>query len=119
MPSSVLLPTLELIEFEKVVPRGVSKQTWAVRLNDRWFQAVQVPGAVVVGSPSRSGVVWERRVQLALAPGTSVRLTAENPQRAQRKDVFSVMTVDPHATTRCQRVEYIVTATGILKRRGK
>ena len=116
MPSQVLLHAIELIEFEKVVPRGVSKQTWAVRLGGQWVQAAKVPGATIVGSPGRVGVVWERRVQLTLATGTSLRSTTEDPQLARHKDVFSIITVDPRATTRVRRVEYRLSTTGTLDR---
>jgi hypothetical protein len=119
MTSPVLLHAIELTEFEKVVPRGVSKQTWAVRLDRGWVQAAKVPGATIIASPGRAGVVWERRVQLVLAAGTCLRLIGEDPQRAPRKDVFSIITLDPRAATRIRRVEYRLSAAGTLDRRDK
>ena len=119
MGSQELLHAIELTEFEKVVPRGVSKQTWSVRVDNRWVQATRAPGATVVGSPGRAGVVWERRVQLALATGTCLRSTTEDPQLAQHQDVFSIITADPFAKTRVRRVEYRLSSTGTLDRQDR
>ena len=119
MPSQMPLHAIELIEFEKVVPRGVSKRTWSVRLDTGWVEAARVPGATVVNGPGRAGVVWEHRVRLALAAGTCLRSVSEAPRLAKRQDVFSVITVDPRATTRVQRVEYRLSAKGILERLDK
>ena len=109
-------PTLELLEFEKIVSRGVQKQTWAVRLEGRWVLAPKVPGAVVLESPSQPGVVWQRHVQLQLQPGTYLRRNSEAPQPQKARDVFSVMTVDARADARIRREEFCVTAQGKLER---
>jgi hypothetical protein len=114
MALETTLRTLELTEFERVVPRGVQKQTWSVKLDGRWVAAVKVPGAVIVKSPSQRGVVWQRHVQLQLRPGTHLRLVTESPRVAKPRDVFSVITVDAHSQTRARTEEFCVTPGGTL-----
>lgn len=116
MPTEPKLRTLELTEFERIVPRGVQKQTWTVRLEGRWVSAMKVPGAEVVQHSGQAGVVWERCVRVQLQPGAQLRSTLESPQSAKRQDVFSIMTVDARSSTRVQRLEFRVTASGTLER---
>lgn len=114
--ATTTLRALELAEFEKIVPRGVQKQTWSVRVNGGWVLAPKVPGAVVVEGPSQPGLVWQRVVRLELQPGTHLRLTTESPQPAKPRDVFSVITVDARSTTRVRRQEFCITRDGKLQR---
>jgi hypothetical protein len=116
MPSEPKLRTLELTEFERIVPRGVQKQTWTVCLDGRWVCAMKVPGAEVVQHPGQAGVVWQRCIRVQLQPGAQLRSTTESPQAAKRQDVFSIMTIDARSPTRVQRLEFRVTAKGTLDR---
>ncbi len=110
---------IELTEFEKVVARGVHKQTWWVNLDGRWWPVGKVPGAVVVTHLGKPGVVWHRHVQLSLVPGTCLRLETQKPQPANTRDVFSVITLDARATTRLGRVEFCVSKEGALEPRSR
>ena len=116
MPTEPNLRTVEVTEFERIVPRGVQKQTWAVRLDGRWVAAAKVPGAEVIQLQGQAGVVWQRCVRLMLQPNAELRSTTESPQSVKRRDVFSVVTVDARAATRVQRLEFRVTAGGTLER---
>jgi len=116
MPTEPNLRTLELTEFERIVPRGVQKQTWTVCLDGRWVCAMKVPGAEVVPHNGQAGVVWQRCVRVQLQPGAQLRSTTESPQSVKRQDVFSIISVDARSATRVQRLEFRVTATGTLER---
>jgi len=116
MPTEPNPRTLELTEFERIVPRGVQKQMWAVFLDGRWVSALKVPGAEVVERHGQAGVVWQRSVRLQLQPGTRLRSTTESPQPTKQRDVFSIITVDARAATRVQRLEFSVTPKGELQR---
>ena len=105
-----------LLEFEKVVPRGVSRQTWSVYCEGRWLSARLVPGAVVSAHSSRPGYIWERSVELKLAPGTKLELLSERPRPRKSLDAFSILTVDQASPTLVRKVPHQVSSCGQLSR---
>jgi hypothetical protein len=107
---------VELSEFERIVGRGVQRQTWAVRVLGRWVPAAKVNDAFVLDCPRTVGVVWQRLIRVRLLPGVRLLSTVERPQTAKPRDVFSVITVDARAAIRVQKTEFCVTPDGKLER---
>ena len=116
MPSAANSHRVELTEFERVVHRGIAKQTWSVKLSGRWVACTKVAGAIVVSGPSHAGVVWEHRVTLELHSNTLLRATHEAPLPQRRQDVFRFLTLATRATSRVQRIDYRVDSHGSLQR---
>ena len=106
---------VELTEFERIVTRGVQRQTWAVRTLGRWVPAAKVDGAVLIDCPRRVGVVWQRQIRLRLVPGTRLLSTLESPQNDKPRDVFSVITVDARSNTKVRKTEFCLTPEGKLE----
>lgn len=107
---------ISLLESEKIVPHGVSRQTWSVHYDGRWLPARRAPGAVVIFLSSSRGTVWERRVELKLRAGTKLELSSEVPRPRRAVDAFSVMTVDQARQHLIRRIPHQVGNDGQLVR---
>jgi hypothetical protein len=106
------LHAVELLESERIVPYGVSKQTWSVYLDGRWTAARRVPGAEVRMHPTGRGFVWSRSVRLTLGAGTRLELLKETPRPRGSSNAFSILTVDQRSGVMHRRIAYEVALDG-------
>lgn len=108
--------TVELEEFEKIVPRGTSVHTWHIRVEGGWLPAMRVPGATAVKEQAEPGMVWQRRVRLELPGDARLRLQIASPQAPRQKDVFAILNFDQRSATKTTHVEYQLDGRGRLVR---
>ena len=108
--------SIELLESEKVVPYGVTRQTWFVHLEGRWTSAHRVPGATVSLLPNGRGSVWERRVELKLETGTRLELVSETPRPRVQRDAFRLLTLDQASPVLVRKTIHHVASDGRVVR---
>lgn len=71
--------TVELTEYERIVPGGTKGVSYRVRVHDGWVRAGSCQGALTERLPSEPQVVWARRIRVALGVGTEVERTVVTP----------------------------------------
>ncbi len=84
--SGETLVTVEVTERETVVARGHQRTSWLVRDGRRWSPAGGAPGASVTLRDAPPGTVWERSIELRVAPGTLLLRLESRPAPARRRD---------------------------------
>lgn len=78
--------TVEVTERETVVARGHQRTSWLVRDGRRWGPVGSAPGASVTLHDPPPGTVWERSIELRVAPGTLLMRLESRPAPARRRD---------------------------------
>jgi hypothetical protein len=110
--------TIELTEGEYVVPRGKRELTWLIRSGDAWVHVSKWPGAEIERCQIRSGMVWENRTRLLVAPGTRLIRVESRPAPYPRRDALSYLQRPTAPQRRVVRQEFRVGARGDLLRQG-
>ena len=108
--------SITLTEFEKIVPYGVSRQTWSVYHERRWIAARLVPGAIVILLQSKRGTIWERSVELKLIAASQLELMSERPRPRKQVDAFSILTSEQASPVLVRKTPYQLTTGGQLIR---
>lgn len=112
-PASAPLETVELVEGGYVVRRGTREIHWRVRHAGGWIAAIEVPQARIEMLDLEPGVVWRRRVELALPRGTSL-LRVESAPRSVRRSPLEHLRRGPGGIRRVVRSAFLVGARGRL-----
>jgi hypothetical protein len=109
--------SIELESLESVVAGGVRRVTWLVERDSDWLIASDFPGAQVEQREGGAGVVWRRRVTLALPPGARLARVESAPKRAPPKDPLAYLFGPADGRNRQTRRSYFtVSASGKLER---
>jgi hypothetical protein len=82
---------IEVVETERVVPRGTARTSWYYRRGDAWEKVTAARGAVTQSRDIAPGTIWERAVTLHLAVGTELRRVDETPGPSPRLDPLSYL----------------------------
>lgn len=88
---------IEVVEAERVVPRGTARTSWYYRRGDAWERVAEARGAVATSRDLGPGTVWERAITLHLAVGTALRRVDELPGPPPRLDPLSYLKQGPRA----------------------
>jgi hypothetical protein len=106
---------VELFEAEVVAGRGSRKTTWLVAQNDGWIPVDRHPRATIESLTSGPGTVWERRIEVPLAPGTRLVRIESEPLPEPPRDALSHLTRGRRAPSRKSRkTELVVGPRGEL-----
>ena len=104
---------VELYEEEHVVPRGFATAHWLVRDGDVWTPAVRIAGAQVEDITGGPGVVWRRRIQLALSRGAELECVRSAPLTVG-KSPLAYLESKPFSSRRVTRKRFRVGRGGEL-----
>lgn len=109
--------TIEVESFEAIVPGGVRRVTWLVESDSEWRLASELPGASVEACDCGPGMVWLRRVTLALPPGARLARVESAPERAAPRDPLAYLFgPKPASGRKTRRSQFVVGAAGKLVR---
>ena len=109
--------TIEVEAFEAIVPGGVRRVTWLVESDEEWRLASELPGASVEARDAGPGMVWVRRVTLALPPGARLARVESEPERTVHRDPLSYLFgPDRRRGRQTRRSQFVVTVAGKLER---
>ena len=100
--------SIELTEGEYVADRGKRELTWLIRLNDAWVHISKWPGAEVERCPLKSGMVWQNRTSLLVAPGTRLTRVESRPAPYAKRDALDYLRRAPNVERRVLRQEFRV-----------
>ncbi len=108
---------VELESFESVVPGGLRRVTWLVLQSGKWIVVGDVPGARVERRDTGPGMVWLRRVTLALPIGAHLSRVESTPKRETPRDPFAyLLTPGPRGDRDTRRSYFSLRADGKLER---
>jgi hypothetical protein len=110
--------TIELTEGEYVVERGKRELTWLIRIADGWAHISKWPGAEVQRCELKSGMVWENRTRLLVAPGARLIRVESRPAPYAKRDALSYLQRPSTPKRHVLRQEFRVGARGQLLRGG-
>jgi hypothetical protein len=109
--------SIEVEAFEAIVPGGVRRVTWLVESDDEWRLASELPGASVEARDAGPGMVWVRRVTLALPPGARLARIESEPERAVHRDPLTYLfSPDQRRGRQTRRSHFVVSVAGKLER---
>ncbi len=109
---------IELTEGEYVAVRGKRELTWLIRMADAWVHISKWPGAEVERCRIGSGMVWENRTRLLVAPGARLIRVESRPAPYPKRDTLSYLQRPTLPKRRVVRQEFRVGARGDLLREG-
>jgi hypothetical protein len=110
--------TVEVVEWERVAPRGSARAAWYVRREQGWVKAAEWTGAIVTRVDSGPGTVWERRIRFEVPLGTELLRVESRPRATQRKDPMAYLRgTAPRAPEARRRDVFVVERGGRLERR--
>jgi hypothetical protein len=108
---------IEVEAFEAIVPGGVRRVTWLVESEGEWRLASELPGASVEARDAGPGMVWVRRVTLALPPGARLARVESAPERGARRDPLAYLFEAKQVRARqTRRSQFVVGVAGKLER---
>ncbi len=106
--------TIELTEGEYVVERGKRQLTWLIRIADAWVHISKWPGAEIRRCEIKSGMVWENRTRLLVAPGARLVRVESRPAPYVKRDALSYLERPSAAKRSVSRQEFRVSVRGNL-----
>jgi hypothetical protein len=116
MPGAETTESIEVGEFERIVPGGSESARWYVKVGDGWVRASEHPTAEPTRLDAGPGVVWETRIALRLARGTRLYRLTLGPDRRERVTAFAYLERETRgARMRRRRTLYEVAGRGELR----
>ena len=104
--------SVTLLEEEVVLRGGAGTVSWLVQHNDGWVRAPSHPSAEVEMLDRGGGVVWRRRVTLALAPGTALTRVETRPDSRPKSALEHLTGGARGASRKTRRTSYTVSERG-------
>ncbi len=106
---------MAVTEREVVVARGHERTTWLIREGSGWRPASGSPGASVTVLEPAPGTVWERVIDLALAPGSRLMRVDSRPAPLRRRDPLEHLQREARLAPRwVRRLVFVVDRRGAL-----
>ena len=102
-------PPLELVEVideERIVPRGTAQVNWFVRMSDGWVHVSAWPGALSERLDAGAGTVWRSRTELQVPRGTYFMRVESRPSSYAREDPLDYLTRGAPSKSRKMRRNY-------------
>jgi len=107
--------TVEVIDEERIVPRGTAQVNWFVRLNDAWVHVSAWPGAHSERLDAGAGTVWQSRTEIQVPRGTRLMRVESRPNDYARESPLDYLTRGaPSKSRRVRRTYYAVGRAGDL-----
>ena len=111
----VKLVAIELIDEERIVPRGTAQVNWFVRFNDAWVHVSTWAGARSERLDAGAGTVWQSRTELDVPPGSRLMRVESRPNSYARESPLEYLTRGaPSKTRKLRRTYYVVSRSGDL-----
>lgn len=118
MPDAPLPPqeVVELVDEERIVPRGTAQVNWFVRFNDAWLHVSDWPGARSERLEAGAGTVWQSRTAIEVPRGTQLMRVESRPSGYARESPLDYLTRGaPSKSRKLRRNYYAVGRSGDLK----
>lgn len=107
--------TVEVIDEERIVPRGTAQVNWFVRLNDAWVHVSTWPGAHSERLDAGAGTVWQSRTEIKVPRGARLMRVESRPSDYARESPLDYLTRGaPSKSRRVRRNYYLVGRAGNL-----
>ena len=107
--------TVEVVDEERIVPRGTAQVNWFVRLNDAWVHVSTWPGANSERLDAGAGTVWQSRTQIQVPRGARLMRVESRPNDYARESPLDYLTRGaPSKSRRVRRNYYVVGRSGDL-----
>lgn len=107
--------TVEVIDEERIVPRGTAQVNWFVRLNDAWVHVSAWPGARSERLDAGAGTVWQSRTEIQVPRGARLLRVESRPNDYARESPLDYLTRGaPSKSRRVRRNYYLVGRSGDL-----
>ena len=107
--------TVEVIDEERIVPRGTAQVNWFVRLNDAWVHVSAWPGARSERLDAGAGTVWQSRTEIQVPRGARLLRVESRPNDYARESPLDYLTRGaPSKSRRLRRNYYVVGRAGDL-----
>jgi hypothetical protein len=114
-PPSPPLSTVEVIDEERIVPRGTAQVNWFVRLNDAWVHVSTFPGARSERLEAGAGTVWQSRTEIELPRGARLLRVESRPNSYGHESPLDYLTRGaPSKSRKVRRSYYLVGRSGDL-----
>jgi len=108
--------TVEVIDEERIVPRGTAQVNWFVRFNDAWVHVSAWPGARSERLDAGAGTVWQSRTEIEVPRGTRMMRVESRPSDYARESPLDYLTRGaPSKSRRVRRNYYVVGRSGDLR----
>ena len=104
------LEVVEVIDEERIVPRGTAQVNWFVRLNDVWVHVSAWPGARSERLAAGVGTVWQSRTEIDVPRGARLMRVESRPSGYQRESPLEYLTRGAPAKSRKVRRNYYLVA---------
>jgi len=104
------LEVVEVIDEERIVPRGTAQVNWFVRLNDVWVHVSAWPGARSERLTAGVGTVWQSRTEIDVPRGARLMRVESRPSSYQRESPLEYLTRGAPAKSRKVRRNYYLVA---------
>lgn len=118
MSGSTAQPPQEIVEVvdeERIVPRGTAQVNWFVRLNDAWIHVSNWPGARSERLEAGAGTVWQSRTEIRVPRGARLMRVESRPSGYTRESPLEYLTRGaPSKSRRVRRNYYFVGRSGDL-----
>lgn len=106
VPPAPPLEVVEVIDEERIVPRGTAQVNWFVRMNDGWVHVSAWPGALSERLDAGAGTVWQSRTELQVPRGTYFMRVESRPTSYAREDPLAYLTRGAPGKSRKTRRNY-------------
>jgi len=114
-PPSPPQESVELVDEERIVPRGTAQVNWFVRLNDAWVHVSAWPGARSERLDAGAGTVWQSRTEIQVPRGARLMRVESRPNGYVRESPLEYLTRGaPGKSRKLRRNYYLVGRSGDL-----
>jgi hypothetical protein len=114
-PNAPPLLVIEVIDEERIAPRGTAQVNWFVRLNDAWVHVSKWAGARSERLDAGAGTVWQSRTELDLPRGARLMRVESRPDDYARESPLEYLTRGaPSKSRKVRRSYYVVGRSGDL-----
>ena len=114
-PHAPPLLVIEVIDEERIAPRGTAQVNWFVRFNDAWVHVSKWPGARSERLDAGAGTVWQSRTELDLPRGARLMRVESRPNDYARESPLEYLTRGaPSKSRKVRRTYYVVNRSGDL-----
>lgn len=117
MPGTTQPPqeSVDVIDEERIVPRGTAQVNWFVRFNDAWVHVSDWPGARSERLEAGAGTVWQSRTEIQVPRGVRLMRVESRPSGYTRESPLDYLTRGaPSKSRKVRRNYYVVGRSGNL-----
>src|SRR3954447_137121 len=105
-PPSPPQESVELVDEERIVPRGTAQVNWFVRLNDAWVHVSAWPGARSERLNAGAGTGWPSRTEIEVPRAARMMRVESRPSSYARESPLDYLTRGAPSKSRKLRRNY-------------